>query len=58
MLSPTQLAFKTFRDAMRADGIRHGIVASPDLDSDHPMIKEIRRRLVQIVRDCVQLNIL
>ena len=58
VLSPYPLEMRGFTAFKRMKEKRkHEITGDPQ-DDDHPMITEIRRRLVDMVKECAELNII
>ena len=51
MLSARERKFNTFAEFRDMSRGRHLDIAAPDKDEDHPMVREIRKRLLEMVQD-------
>ena len=51
MLCPIELRLKTFGDLKQSVDFRDKTVPARDEEGDHPMLREIRRRLVDMIKE-------
>ena len=58
VLSPNQRVLTTLSEMRQMDRERDLDIATPAKDDDHPMIKEIRRKLVEMVHEFVELDLI
>ncbi len=54
--SPNQRQLNTFSEFRAIDEQRHQEIASPDTEDDHPAIREIRRRAVEVIHEFAELG--
>ena len=57
VLSPNQRQMNTLSEFRQLDARRHEEIASPDDDGDHAMIREIRRRAMDMVEEFDKLGV-
>jgi len=57
VLSPNQRKLESFADFRAMDRHRHEDIAGPNSEQTHPMIKEIRRRAVDMYKEFAELNV-
>ena len=51
MLCPIELRLRTIGDLKQSVDFRDKIVPAKDKEDDHPMLREIRRRLVDMMEE-------
>ena len=56
MLCPVELKLKTFGDIKDSRDFRDKLLPAKDKEYDDPMIREIRRRIIDIIEDIAELG--
>ena len=56
MLCPIELKLKTFGDVKESIDFRDKVVPAKDREEDHPMLREIRRRLVDMLEELAEMG--
>ena len=56
MLCPIELKLKTFGDIRDSRDFRDKLLPAKDQEDDDPMIREIRRRIIDTIQDLAELG--
>ena len=56
MLCPIELKLKTFGDMKEFTDFRDALLPDKDQEDDHPMLREIRRRLIDTVEELAEIG--
>ena len=56
MLCPIELKLKTFGDVKESIDFRDKVLPARDQEDDHPMLREIRRRLVDMLEELAEMG--
>ena len=56
MLCPIELKLKTFGDLKESIDFRDKTVPAKDQEDDHPMLREIRRRLIDMIEELAEIG--
>ena len=56
MLCPIELKLKTFGDMKEFTDFRDKLLPDKDQEDDHPMLREIRRRLIDTVEELAEIG--
>ena len=56
MLCPVELKLKTFGDVKESIDFRDKVLPAEDKDDDDPMLREIRRRLIDMLEELAEMG--